>query len=220
VIECVRACAPSASRKDALLFRLMLGSSLLPCSFLRCWQRVVGVGAGGTVDWRTIQILVRSMPGVHKHLVVASLVLLPRRRRRCVETGGCTTGSLEEGGIGKDGTSEYDDDGDDVHGAGYGELDDDEDDENRSSYEVRELVFTSEHAPFRAKHQNKRQRLLLLSNSSASAAVARSASLADATEDLAAAAASAAAAAAAAIVGGQSKRAPKRGGGTRRKAGG
>jgi hypothetical protein len=217
VIECVRACAPSASRKDALLFRLMLGSSLLPCSFLRCWQRVVGVGAGGTVDWRTIQILVRSMPGVHKHLVVASLVSRPRRNRhrrlRCDETGGCTTGSLEEGGIGKDGTSEYDDDGDDVSGGGYGELDDDE----LSSYEVRELVFTSEHAPFRAKHQDKRQRLLLLSNSnsSASAAVARSASLADATEDR-----TAAAAAAAAIVGGQSKGAPKRGGGTRRKAGG
>jgi hypothetical protein len=60
-------------------------------------------------------------------------------------------------------------------GGGYGELDVDEE-HDRSSCEVQELVFTSEHAPLREKHQNKCQRLLLLSSNSSASAAAGSAS--------------------------------------------
>ena len=82
-------------------------------------------GTDGSVDWRMVQTLVRSMPDLHKTLVLAH-----------VRVEKNTPGSSGDGNVDRS------DNGDDIRNISAS---------NSHRYEVVELAFATEHAPFRHK---------------------------------------------------------------------
>jgi len=107
----------------------------------------------GSLDWKLIQSLVRSMPDLHKTLILAQVV--PRKRRKTTTITTTTSDRDNKDDNTSTNTMQQNE-----------EIDDDDDDDynHDDMWDIQELAITTEHAPFRHKKtvevggQRKRQK--------------------------------------------------------------